>query len=826
MKKYARSQFYMAGIFLVVSIIMLFIIYIFAVQTIRERQIKLLELELETTELEVQLYFEEFEHAVDDIETYIEHNGTSELLEYITNKHKHHEKMASIYFGTVDNVMYNSTSFIPPPGFDLRTRIWYQMAVERNQMVVTPAFLNATQDLIISTISKPVYDGNTLLGVIGIDVEINSIDAYIESQVIGETGYSLLVDSNQHVITFPNHWNIAQNLIELSMINNHFDDYDENKVYKDVKLYHDKGAMMFTDIVLDEYTLIIFMPNNEFYQTERQFGNFFITVFVMINIIGIGFIIFNHTYIMQPLSQLDLDIGGIDIKHRIGYRLPIKDNDRFLDVKKSLNRILETSEEYYSERLSIENTLHYENQRFKLLIDSTQDFIIQIDKNHIIISAYGRGLTKLKIDESEFVGKTMDEVFSHDKIAHEEMVEFALKGEHKLYDWDVHRGALHLVYETSVSPIYDQNENIIGVVSISRDITEATKRQEEIRYINQHDYLTDLYNRRTFQEKFDELTEKKKYPLTMMMIDLNGLKLINDAFGHLSGDLALKLVAKELSKQLADHFVARIGGDEFAAIVTGIKGNRIEQLKDTIKSNVSMLSVENIKLSISIGSETIFNDETDFNDLIKKAENNMYRQKITESMSMRNNVIKAIHRTLTEKYREERIHSEKVSQLSYVIGLAIGLSEDSLKELKLAGMYHDIGKIAIPDAILDKPDALTNEEYEIMKTHTEVGYNILRAADEYSRLAEYALSHHERWDGKGYPRGLKGDEIPLFSRIINLADSFDAMTSNRSYRHKMTKDAAVEEIIRHAGKQFDPELARLFVTKVLKRSWYDLNKGE
>ena len=229
--------------------------------------------------------------------------------------------------------------------------------------------------------------------------------------------------------------------------------------------------------------------------------------------------------------------------------------------------------------------------------------------------------------------------------------------------------------------------------------------------------------------------------------------------------------------------------------------------------------IENVHLSISIGVETITEDHQDFNEVIKVAENNMYRHKITESMSVRNNAIKAIHKTLTDKYKDERIHSEKVSQLCYVIGLALDLNVDSLKELKLAGMYHDIGKIAIPDAILNKPGKLTTEEYEVMKSHTELGYNILRAADEYSRLAEYALTHHERWDGKGYPRGLKGEEIPLFARIINLADSYDAMTSVRAYKTKMTKDDTVKEIIKHTGHQFDPEIAKVFVEKVLKRPW-------
>lgn len=147
---------------------------------------------------------------------------------------------------------------------------------------------------------------------------------------------------------------------------------------------------------------------------------------------------------------------------------------------------------------------------------------------------------------------------------------------------------------------------------------------------------------------------------------------------------------------------------------------------------------------------------------------------------------------------------------------ALHIKGDDLVELELAGLYHDIGKISIPDSILNKPGKLTEEEFEVIKTHTEVGYQILRAADEYSDLAEHALSHHERWDGTGYPRGLKAEQIPLFSRIISIADSYEAMTADRPYRKAMNQEIAIEEIIRCSGSQFDPKIANIFINDVLK----------
>lgn len=136
----------------------------------------------------------------------------------------------------------------------------------------------------------------------------------------------------------------------------------------------------------------------------------------------------------------------------------------------------------------------------------------------------------------------------------------------------------------------------------------------------------------------------------------------------------------------------------------------------------------------------------------------------------------------------------------------MNLSHDVLNEIEIAGLMHDIGKISVSEAVLNKPDRLTESEYEEIKRHPESGYQILKAVDSYSFLAEYALSHHERWDGEGYPRGLKGEEIPMIARIISVADAFEAMTSERPYRKAMSEEEAYAELKRHAGTQFDPAI--------------------
>lgn len=369
--------------------------------------------------------------------------------------------------------------------------------------------------------------------------------------------------------------------------------------------------------------------------------------------------------------------------------------------------------------------------------------------------------------------------------------------------------------------VFDKDNKPFKVIGIIHDITELTNKNLELEYASNHDFLTGLYNRRYFVESYKKLDQPKYYPLGVLMLDVNGLKIINDAYGHGLGDIALQKVSDTLQHLCRkDDIICRIGGDEFAIILSNVSKDELESFKTNIQETSKNEKVNNINLSVAIGYEIKDKDiEGNLDDILKLAENHMYRHKITINISVRNNAIKAILKTLTDKYEEEKIHSARVSQLCKQMGEELDLNAEDIKELEMAGMYHDIGKISIPDAILNKPDRLTKEEFEVIKTHPEVSYQILRAADEYSDLAIHALYHHERWDGLGYPSGLKGENIPLFSRIICIADAYEAMTTVRSYKKQMSQDEAVIEIIKCSGSQFDEKLARVFVEKVLHKKW-------
>jgi diguanylate cyclase (GGDEF)-like protein len=300
------------------------------------------------------------------------------------------------------------------------------------------------------------------------------------------------------------------------------------------------------------------------------------------------------------------------------------------------------------------------------------------------------------------------------------------------------------------------------------------------------------------------------------MGDVNGLKLINDSFGHDKGDELLKKVGEAIKLGCrSDDIIARLAGDEFVIILP--KTNLVETEK-IIKRITDLLlnqKVESINISISFGYATKNNEEEKIQEVFKKAEDHMYKKKIFESASVRAETINVIINTLYEKNKREEEHSYRVSELCKAIGQALGLPKHEIEDLKLIGLLHDIGKIAIDENILNKPGKLTEDEWKEIKRHPEVAFRILNTVNDISDMAKYVLFHHERWDGNGYPKGLKGEEIPFVSRIISIADAYDAMTSDRSYRSACSQKFAVEELQKNAGTQFDSNLVNIFIEKVL-----------
>ncbi|MEA4988998.1 MAG: transporter substrate-binding domain-containing protein [Anaerovorax sp.] len=358
---------------------------------------------------------------------------------------------------------------------------------------------------------------------------------------------------------------------------------------------------------------------------------------------------------------------------------------------------------------------------------------------------------------------------------------------------------------------------------VNQKTKERAEKIEKIKYLSYHDHMTGLYNRRFFEEELKRLDIKSNLPLCIIIGDVNGLKLINDSFGHLMGDKLLIKVAEVLKEACeANEIISRIGGDEFVILIPKSSHSRAENLIATIKEISKKEKIGSINISISFGWDMKKNDDEDIQEVFNRAEDNMYKKKLFDSPSVRGKTIGAILNTLHEKNKREEQHSKRVSDLCRRLANALNFPDQQLEEVKTAGLLHDIGKIAINEDILNSLNILSEEEYLEMKRHSEVGYRILSAINDMGEIADYVLYHHERWDGKGYPTGLRGEEIPLQSRMISIADTYDAITSDRSYRIAKSRQYAINELKLNRGKQFDPNLVDLFIKEVVLSEEYNI----
>ena len=368
------------------------------------------------------------------------------------------------------------------------------------------------------------------------------------------------------------------------------------------------------------------------------------------------------------------------------------------------------------------------------------------------------------------------------------------------------------IKESVKAPVIDGDNNVIGIVGLARDITEQKQMEDRLKYLSYTDILTGLYNRTSFEERIKYTNKEKNLPLGIIMGDVNGLKLINDTFGHLEGDRLLVSIAnvlKESCGKFADIY--RWGGDEFVIIVPRASEEQCKVIIEDIKSKCKAATDTLIELSISLGDSIQSSPDQNVYDLLKEAEEIVYRHKLLERNSLLSSTVNSLLKTLEAKSFESEQHVERMIQSARYIGDRLNLSLPKIDELILATKLHDIGEIMINENILMKEDKLTEEEYDILKTHPEKGYRIVKASNILETVAEGILSHHERFDGKGYPMGLKGDDIPIIGRIISVIDSYDVMINGRVYKKSISKDEAIKELINCKGKQFDPKVVDCFL---------------
>jgi diguanylate cyclase (GGDEF)-like protein/PAS domain S-box-containing protein len=367
---------------------------------------------------------------------------------------------------------------------------------------------------------------------------------------------------------------------------------------------------------------------------------------------------------------------------------------------------------------------------------------------------------------------------------------------------------------SAVSPLYDNRGELVGAIESFRDITERKEMEKQLKYLGSHDSLTKLANRTYFEEEMSRLESGNHEPVSIIVCDVDGLKLVNDTLGHEAGDKLLVATASVLRHpSLLDSVVARIGGDEFAILLKKTESSAAEkvcqEVYDAIKRHNKRAE---IPLSLSLGYATRQDSLTNLTEIFKEADNNMYRVKLHSSQSARSTIVTSLMKMLETRDFITEGHGERVQDLVLELSGAYGLAESKMNDMRLLAQFHDIGKVGIPDKILFKPGSLTtDEEFAEMQRHSMIGYRIAQSVPDLVPIADWILKHHEWWNGKGYPLGLEGDAIPVECRILSIVDAYDAMTNDRPYRKGMTHTQAITELLKFSGIQFDPHLVSLFL---------------
>jgi diguanylate cyclase (GGDEF)-like protein len=354
------------------------------------------------------------------------------------------------------------------------------------------------------------------------------------------------------------------------------------------------------------------------------------------------------------------------------------------------------------------------------------------------------------------------------------------------------------------------------VVRLALTFRENSRLYELTRHEAVTDALTGLANRRKLLSDLERrLAPETKEPILLMIFDLDGFKHYNDTFGHPAGDALLARLGGKLAQVPGpDGEAYRLGGDEFCLVVP-VREGEAEGFIDRACAALTEEG-EGFEVGTSFGAVLLPDEASDPAHALQLADERLYAQKHGRRIET-DRMMDALLEALSLREPDLPVHLDSVGSLAVETGLALGLRRDVLDELVRAAQLHDLGKLAVPDAILHKKGPLDEVEWAFIRQHPLVGERILRASPAFRNVATIVRSTHERWDGGGYPDGLVGEEIPLAARIIAVCDAFTAMTSQRAYRAALTEHEAIEELERFAGTQFDPTVVSVAVSLVRDR---------
>lgn len=384
------------------------------------------------------------------------------------------------------------------------------------------------------------------------------------------------------------------------------------------------------------------------------------------------------------------------------------------------------------------------------------------------------------------------------------------------FEWTVRfSGEIH-IFQCKFKCMKDAKGLSIGKIFVFNDITSMRKTFFELEQSMLYDALTGLYNKPIYLTQVPQWSDSRYWPIALAVCNVNGLRSINDRFGTAYGDMVMKQLAHFVRIHIGDDtFAAKVDNGDILAVMEGKTHEDAADIFEKIKQDMEEFFSEENPVHVEYGIAVKEREDVTMERVLSDARTSMQNKKMLRDNSASSSLVDSLKQTLSESDYETEEHVERTREMAARLGKKMNLSDSDIGKLELLAVLHDIGKVAIPHHVLVKKGKLNDEEFKIMQQHTIKGYRIAKSSPELGDIAECILSHHEKWDGTGYPNRLKGEEIPLLARIISAVDSHDVMVHNRPYHQAMPEEDAIKELRRCAGTQFDPNIVEVF-TKLLE----------
>lgn len=723
--------------------------------------------------------------------------------------------------------------------FDPRTRAWYRAAVDAGTGSFSPLYKHFVMDDLTVSVAWPVYRNGKLQGVLGTHMLLSGIGSYLADAVEEYEGFTLIVEEATgnlvaNSMGLDNFSILQDGSLERTAITN-IRERNLDALYKrylaspdeptfSIGRGKDRTFVNIHHIQLEglDWLVISGIPGSLLFPQMLYSLNLTIILVMVTLLVSSVLCYLAIRKLFNPIKDL-LQVAASISAGELTRRVEVRRDDEIGMISKSLNAVADTLQAHVNDlEAQIDartEDLQENKNHLQLILDSTAEGVYGIDRDGTCTFCNRSSLQLLGFEHPEdLLGKEMHALIHHSHVDGKPFPVEACgiyqairtgKGCANVDEvfWKADGTPFPVSYHAY--PQYKDGQLFGGVVTFM-DITERKVHDQKLEFLLNHDSLTGLVNRACLEKHAPLLDTPGNYPLSVVFADLNGLKMTNDIFGHAAGDELIKKAAHILLHASRENdVVARIGGDEFLLMLPRTDKNRCAEIMAHIRQGFADAKVEAMKCSISLGSATKSGEGEKLEDVFTEAENEMYKDKTKNRSTVKKEIIDSIQQSLHAMSDEERRHSMNVRDICRRLGMELKLSVTDQARLQRAAYMHDIGKVTLGKTLLAKQQ-LTDDELELFRQHPAVGYRILNLFDGTLDLADAVYNHHERWDGNGYPRGLHGQQIPLLSRIIAIAEAYERVQHRGGLPESERSRKALQVIIENAGTQFDPDISQAF----------------